>query len=193
MDYNIKAYLEDIGERLSPKRYRHSLRVAESARALAERYGGDPDAAYAAGILHDAWKEADRGEILAYLADRGVALSPVERACPKLWHAMAGAEYIRSTYALPEEIVRAVRYHTTGRAGMTLPERILFVADFISEDRTYPGVKEMRVRAERSLASAMEEGLRFTIFELSEKGRPIHPDTVAAYNEILLEGDKTRG
>ena len=69
---------------------------------------------------------------------------------------------------------------------MTLPEKILFVADFISADRDYPGVEEMRKRAAVSLESAMEEGLRFTIEDLSKACRPIHPDTVAAYNQITV-------
>ncbi len=186
MIYNTEAYLQDIEGRLSAFRLRHSLCVADCARALAARYGGDPDGAYAAGLLHDVLKEQPREEALAFFRARGVTLTPVELAAPKLWHAMAGALYIEETYALPAEIVGAVRWHTTGRTGMTLAERILFVADFISADRDYPGVEDMRRRAEASLESAMEEGLRFTIYELSEKGAAIHPDTVACYNEIVL-------
>ena len=73
---------------------------------------------------------------------------------------------------------------------MTLTGKILFTADFISADRDYPGVDDMRRRAEDSLESAMKEGLRFTVFELSEKCVPIHPDTVDAYNFILLNERK---
>ena len=188
MDYNIEVYKEDVKRRLSPFRYRHSLCVAECARALCGTYGWDPETAYVAGILHDVLKEQPEAEALRFFEENGIPLSPVERAAPKLWHAMAGAAYIRKTYALPEEIVSAVRFHTTGRAGMTLPEKILFTADFISEDRDYPGVDDMRDRAKHSLELAMEEGLRFTIFELSEQCRVIHPDTLAAYNEIILGG-----
>ena len=186
-------YLRDIRRRLGDYRYRHSLCVAESAKVLAVRYGGDPGAAYAAGILHDVWKEASKEESLAFFRSHGVTLTAVEAASPMLWHAMAGAIYIRETYDPGEEIVSAVRWHTTGRAGMTLAEKILFTADFISEDRDYPGVEDMRRRAEVSLTCAMAEGLRFTINDLSEQGRAIHPDTLFAYNEIILEERKQHG
>ena len=181
---------KDIRSRLSDARYAHSLAVADCARALAEQYGGDPDKAYIAGLAHDVLKEQKKKDALRYFALQGVSLTPVEAAAPKLWHAMAAEIYLRQTYALPEDILSAVRYHTTGRAGMTLLEKILFTADFISADRDYPGVDDMRERAKVSLELAMEEGLRFTIEDLAKENRPIHPDTVSAYNEIVTEKGK---
>ena len=175
----------DVRSRLSDARYKHSLCVADCARSLAAKYGADPDAAYLAGLAHDVLKETDKKDALAFFAAHGVTLTDVERAAPKLWHAMAGEIYLRQTYALPEEILTAVRYHTTGRENMSTLEKVLFVADFISADRDYPGVDDMRRRAEVSLELAMEEGLRFTIEELAHACRPIHPDTLSAYNEIL--------
>ena len=188
--YNTDEFIKDIRSRLSDARFYHSMCVADEAMALAKRYGGDPHAAYAAGILHDVLKEQPRDEALRFFASHGVKLSPVELAAPKLWHAIAGAVYITETYAPEQALVDAVRYHTTGRVGMSLPEKILFVADFISADRDYPGVEDMRARAKISLAYAMEEGLRFTVYELSERGAVIHPDTVACYNEIVLSQER---
>ena len=180
----------DIRARLSDFRYVHSLGVADCAKALAERYGADPEKAYIAGLAHDVLKEQKKKDALQYFALQGVALTPVEASAPKLWHAMAAELYLRQTYGLPEDILSAVRYHTTGRAGMTKLEKVLFTADFISADRDYPGVEDMRERAKVSLELAMEEGLRFTIEELAHENRPIHPDTVAAYNEIVTEKGK---
>ena len=177
--------IAEIRSRLSDHRYRHSMCVAECAAALSRRYGWDPAEAYTAGIVHDVLKEQEKAQTLAFFEEQGVELTPVERACPKLWHAMAGALYLKKAFDLPRDVLLAVRYHTTGRENMTLPEKILFTADFISEDRDYPGVDDMRRRAGVSLENAMEEGLRFTIEELSAKCRPIHPDTLAAYNQIL--------
>ena len=182
----ITEIKNDVRARLSDFRWVHSLAVADCAKALAAKYGWDEDAAYLAGIAHDILKEQDRADALAYFAAQGVTLTPVELAAPKLWHAMAAELYLRATYALPEDVLLAVRYHTTGRAGMTLPEKILFTADFISADRDYPGVDDMRSRAGVSLELAMEEGLRFTIEDLAKENRPIHPDTLAAYNEIVI-------
>lgn len=191
MTYDEKRIIADIRSHLGDYRYEHSLNVAASSKALAEKYGGDEDICYVAGLLHDVLKEQPRNEALAFFGNNGIVPSELEMNAPKLWHAMAGAAYIKNNYPeLPDEAAEAVRYHTTGKENMTLTEKILFVADFISADRDYPGVDEMRARAEKSLESAMEEGLRFTIWELSEKCVPIHPDTVSAYNYILLNERK---
>ncbi len=187
MEYSEAAVWADVRARLSDFRFYHSQCVADCAKKLAARYGWNEDLAFIAGAGHDVLKEQPREEALAYFAAHGVTLSPLELSCPKLWHAMAGALYLRETYALPEEVITAVRYHTTGRTGMTLPEKILFTADFISDDRDYPGVEDMRERAKVSLELAMEEGLRFTIEDLAKDCRPIHPDTLNAYNQIVLQ------
>ena len=185
-NFDISALWADVRARLSDYRFHHSQCVAECAKKLAAQYGWNEEKAYVAGAGHDIMKEQSRRAAPAYLAENGVALTPLELRCPKLWHAMAGEIYLRQTYSLPEDILQAVRWHTTGRENMTLPEKILFVADFISDDRDYPGVDEMRVRARQSLESAMEEGLRFTIEDLAKDCKPIHPDTVAAYNQVRL-------
>jgi predicted HD superfamily hydrolase involved in NAD metabolism len=118
----------------------------------------------------------------------GIKLSQVEQSAPKLWHAILGAEYIRRELDVTdEEILQAVRYHTTGRANMTLLEKVLFIADFISDDRDYPGVQKLRETAKNSLEKTMVEGIVFTVKELADANRPIHPDTIAAYNDIILK------
>ena len=83
------------------------------------------------------------------------------------------------------EILSAIRWHTTGRAGMTLLDKVVFLADFISADRDYPGVERMREKAEVSMEAALFEGLQFTIQELVSEGRPVHEDSVRAYNELV--------
>ena len=183
-------YVRAVHEKLSEYRFRHSMAVAETAEKLAEKYGADPAAAYTAGVLHDILKEQPPAEALAFFEDRGVTLTPLERGAPKLWHAMAGAIYVREAFDVSVEIAEAIRWHTTGKAHMTTLEKILFVADFISEDREYPGVEDMRRRAQTSLELAMDEGLRFTIEELKSRGAPVHPDSLACYEEIQKELQK---
>ncbi len=73
---------------------------------------------------------------------------------------------------------------------MTLLDKILFVADFISADRDYPGVEKLRKAAEASLSEAMVEGLVFTVCDLAQGRVPIHPDSIAAYNEAVLASGK---
>ncbi len=181
-----EQFRQIIRTRLSDYRYRHSLCVADEAVRLAERYGADTHKAYTAGILHDIMKDTDAKSQLQILEDFAILLDEVERSSPTLWHARAGEAFIRHILRLPEEdILAAVRYHTTGRAGMSLLEKILFVADFTSADRTYDDVDEMRRLSNESLEAAMEYGIAYTIHDLLNKGRAVHPDTLAAYNEII--------
>lgn len=187
MTTNVEILTADIRARLSDYRFTHSLNVADAAKSLAEAYGGDPERAFLTGLMHDVLKEQSREDALAFFEAHGETLTRLELNAPKLWHAMSGALYLKEVYDFPDDMTSAVRYHTTGRENMSLLEKIIFIADFISADRDYPGVEEMRQRALMSLEYAMEEGLRFTINELSEKSAPIHPDTVACYNRILLD------
>lgn len=185
--YDYDLYINVLKERLSAYRMHHSLEVAKSAKMLAEKYGYDSEKAYLAGLLHDITKEADEQETFAFAEKYSIAMSPLEKGAKKLWHAMTGAEYIRNEFGIDdEEIITAVRYHTTGRADMSLGEKILFIADFISSDRSYNGVESMREKAQISLETAMLEGIEFTITELVEKHAPVHPHTVDAYNDIII-------
>lgn len=176
-----------IRARLGDHRFHHSLCVAEEAARLAKKYGADPQRAYTAGLLHDIMKDTDAKSQLKILADFAILLSEAEQSSPALWHARTGEVFLRHILGVTEEdILQAVRYHTTGRAGMSLLERVLFVADFTSADRDYPDIGEIRRLAEISLEQAMLYGMDYTIRDLLKNGRTIHPDTVAAYNDIVL-------
>lgn len=184
-----EAFIEAVRAKLRPERFTHSLNVAEEARRLAQKYGADPEKAYTAGILHDIMKNSSPEEQLAVLEQAGVTLTADERANPKLWHAVAGEAYARTVLQVRDaDILQAIRYHTTARAGMSVLEKVLYIADFISADRDYNGVEGMRAAAEISLEAAMLEGMRFCITDLVQSGQVIHTDSVEAYNEILIAG-----
>ena len=177
-----------LREKLGDYRLRHSFCVADSARMLAERYGADPEKAYFAGLLHDVMKDAPREAQKKTIEDGGAVLTDAENGNPKLWHAMAGEAYLRTQMGVRDaDVLNAVRYHTTGRANMSLLEKILYVADYLSADREYNGVERMRHLAESSLEEAMLFGLSFTISDLAQKEQIIHPDSVDCYNEICME------
>lgn len=188
MQTDEKILIADIRSKLSDYRFNHSLCVAESAKELALKYGANVQKAYLTGLMHDVLKEQKTDEALAYFESHGVELTPLERGAEKLWHALSGAIYAGEIYGFDAEMTDAIRYHTTGRENMTLLERVLFIADFISADRDYNGVEDMRERAKVSLEYAMTEGLRFTIEDLARGCKPIHPDTLACYNDILING-----
>ena len=184
---NPEDYLAVIRSFLGDKRYEHSLCVARAAKGLAHTYGADEKKAETAGILHDVMKDLTQEEQLKRMAQYGILLTDVEKSAPKLWHAMLGAEYLRRELHIGDrEILDAVRYHTTGRENMTPLEKVVFIADFISDDRDYPGVETMRAAAKESLEKAMLEGFAFTIKDLAGSEKPIHPDTIAAYNQTVL-------
>ncbi len=180
-------FLEEIKKRLNPDRLYHSLNVADEAKKLAKHYGADEQKAFTAGLLHDILKNTPDSELLQYFERNGIMLTETERASRKTWHAMTGADFLRrELHVTDEDILSAVRWHTTGRAGMTLLDKVLFVADFISADRDYPGVERMREKAYVSLEDAMLEGLQFTINELVENAWPVHEDSIRAYNELVI-------
>jgi nicotinate-nucleotide adenylyltransferase len=179
-DERIKEIIKD---RLTEKRYLHSLAVADEAVVLANRYGCDAAKAYTAGLLHDIMKCAPADEQLAAIAAGGISLTPLELAAPKLYHAIAGAAYIRTELGITDaEIIDAVRYHTTARADMSLLEKVIYLADYTSADRDYSGVEDMREAVRRTLHEAMMIALKFSITDLVQQGRAVHPDTLAAYN-----------
>jgi len=179
--------IELIRSRLKPDRFEHSLNVAVSARELAQRFGGDEDKAYTAGLLHDVMKNASHIQQLEVMQKAGIIPTKTELANTKLWHAMAGAAYIKTEMGIDdEEIILAVRYHTTGRAGMTLLEKIVYLADFISAERNYPGVEEMRKLCEKSMDDAIIYALDFCIPNLVKSRRVVHPDSIDLYNEKII-------
>ncbi len=184
----MEQYKDIIRARLGDYRYHHSLCVADEAARLATQYGADETTAYTAGLLHDILKDTDPKTQLQMFADFGILLDDVEKQVPKLWHARVGAAFLEHVLQIDNrEILDAVRYHTTGRAGMGLLEKIVFVADFTSADRNYPDVEEVRRRTAISLEETMIYALAYTIRDLTERGQAIHPDTLAVYNELILE------
>lgn len=180
-------FLEEIKKHLQPERLYHSINVAEEAKKLALHYGADPEKAYTAGLLHDILKNTPDTELLNFFRENGIILTRTEQVSRKTWHAIAGEAYCRLKLSVTDsEILSAIRWHTTARAGMTLLDKVIFIADFISADRDYDGVERMREKAYISLESAMLEGLQFTLAELIENGRAVHEDSLAAYNELAV-------
>ena len=179
----IEKYKVILNSRLNEKRYFHSLCVADEAKRLALKYGGDEDKCYLAGLLHDITKNSPDEEHLKLFETFGIMLSVIEKNAIKLWHAMSGEAYIKNILGITDsEILDAVRYHTTAKAEMSLTAKILYLADFTSADRDYDDVDVMRKLVDQSLESALLYALKYSICDLIEQSKPIHPDTLNAYN-----------
>ena len=181
----VKDYEDIISKRMKSARFKHSKNVAKEAVRLAKKYGADVSKAEIAGILHDATKESEAAEQMQLIAQAGIQLSELEKSTPKLWHAISGSSYVQVVLGIDDrEIIDAIRYHTTGREGMTLLDKVIFIADFTSADRDYEGVDKMRKVADKDLDEAVLEGMSFTMADLAQRKLTIAPDTFAGYNEM---------
>ncbi len=170
---------------MSEERYLHSLGVEREAERLARRWGEDPEKAAVAGILHDCCKEMPLPEALQIVGQSAIIPDIDFREQPQLIHGYAAAELLGRFGVRDREIEDAVRYHTTGRTGMSRLEKIVYLADLTEEGRHYPDVAEMRRLADASLDEAMLYALSYTIGKLARRRRTICRDSWQAYNEYV--------
>ncbi len=176
-------FLEILKTRLTPQRLYHSICVAEQAKHLAEIFGGDAEKAYTAGLIHDIMRYEPPEKMLELIENDGQFLTESEKNITVTLHAIAGEVFLRKELNVTDkDILSAVRWHTTGKEDMSLLEKIIYVADLTSEDREYPDILEVRALAEKSLDKTCLRGLSFTIEDNAKKCRPIHIDTVKAFN-----------
>ena len=163
-------------ERLSDKRYEHTLRVAETAEHLAWLHGLDAKKARLAGLLHDAAREVGKGELLRVAGDGDLLVSDLERERPILLHGPVAAKLSREDLGVEDgEVLDAVRAHTTGEPGMGPLALALYVADKIEPDRDQPGVEALRELALASLRRAARAALEGSISHNERRARPVHP------------------
>ena len=165
---------------LKHKRIPNVLGTEQEAIRLAERYGADVEKARVAALLHDCTKKLDMPEQLALCRQYGIELDELEQKALKLLHAKTGAAIARDVYGVDDEIYRAIWWHTTGHADMTLLEKIIYLADYIEPSRDFPGVDDLRNCVYRDLDEGLLMGLQMTIDEMTEMGNPVHHATVEA-------------
>lgn len=183
-DYGAKPQLDWLRERayayLKPKRIPHVAGCEQEASKLALRWGEDPGDAAEAGILHDITKKLSMDEQLILAEKYGIVFDKFERENIKLTHAITGAALSKELFGVPERIYSAIRWHTTGRADMTLLEKIIYIADYIEPTRDFEGVERLRQLAYEDIDSAMALGLRMSLEELRQSGIEPHGATVSA-------------
>lgn len=183
----------EVQKRLSPRRFAHTKGVEETAAAMAALYCPEKEEMLrAAALLHDVTKELPQEEQKEILARHGVTLRADEAAAPEVLHGMTAALIIPEefpTFAAPE-LISAVRWHTTGCAGMSLTDAIICLADTIEPGRTYPACVALRNRFFGAHPEGMEpvaragwlarvllDSLEGTLTSLAERGKPVSQDT----------------
>lgn len=166
------------------KRHAHILGVEETAVELAKRWGADPVAARRAGILHDCTKYLSLEEHLDICRKAGIVPDELEAKSAKLLHSKSGAAQARMVYGESDEVYWAIYWHTTGKADMSLLEKIIYLADYMEPNRDFDGVDELRRLCGTDLDAALQMGLEMSVADLTERGVPIHKNTQGALDWV---------
>lgn len=189
MNYSNQQLIEIIRTRLSANRFEHSLRVADTAREMAEIFGEDSGKAYTTALLHDYAKGLSGQQLLDIAGQNGLLRHPVDRQVPDLLHAPVGAWLVQQELGVSDDdIIEAIANHTLGRIEMSPLEEIIFLADMIEPGRDYPGMERLKCLAMRSLPRGMLFGLDSTLRYCLDQGRIIHPRSVEVRNHYLQMG-----
>lgn len=183
-DYRDKNYRKEIEKyvrsHLSDKRWNHTVNVVSEAEKLCQMYGGDMEKCVTAAIFHDVVKELPNEELNALVRKFGFDEKYIDS--PNLSHGKIAAALLKHEWGIDDEdIINAVSYHTTGRAGMSKTEKIVFIADAIEPTRVYNGVEAIRKATYEDLDRGCLKSLTDTVEHLKEKGVSyIDEDTLRA-------------
>ncbi|ART77358.1 phosphohydrolase [Sutcliffiella horikoshii] len=184
---NREKALRLVKEQLTERRYVHTIGVMEAAIELAERYGVDKDKAELAAIFHDYAKFRDKEEMRRIIIDQKMPQDLLQFH-DELWHAPVGAYLVEKEAGVSDdEVLEAIRCHTSGKINMSTLDKVLYVADYIEPGRDFPGVEQVRESAKSSLDIAVIQAMKNTITYLLTRNQPVYPDTFHAYNDMTMK------
>ena len=184
--FDIEKIKKDLKEKLSENRYEHSLRVADYCKRLAKIYNADENKAYLSGLVHDCAKNLEEYYMLNNKVNSDIIFDTEEKNNPKIQHAPIGAAVCKNIYGIfDDEIISAVRYHTTARENMSLIEKILFISDKIEPNREYDTVEELRKIADYDIDKAIIKFLNDSFEYLRKKSQKVHPLSVKARDYLV--------
>jgi len=180
---DVKDIEKSLKKELGKKRYHHTVGVMYTAASLAMRYKYDIDKAMLAGLLHDCAKYVDDKEKIKICKDNKITISDAENKSPALLHAKVGAYLAKKVYEVEdEEVLHAIKVHTTGEPNMSLLDKIIFVADYIEPDRNQaPRLDEIRKMAFIDIDDAMLMILSDTLNYLNQKNAVLDSTTRETY------------
>lgn len=175
-----------IKKQLSEKRYKHSLRVAEVAKELAKIHGEDERKAEIAGLLHDYCKEYVRENLVRIAVDKKLLTSREDLLMPQILHGPVASLVLKEEGIVEdEEILQAVRYHTTGHPDMGVLAKIIFIADYVEPGRKTPHIQELHALARENIDRCIVEIVDRTTMYLMRDQKIIHEDMIRLRNRIL--------
>lgn len=184
----IEEIKQKLEKKLSPKRYEHSVGVMEKAIELAKIYGEDEEKVAYVALTHDIAKEMTVEEYYQYAKENSITLSEDDKMCTSVLHGIIGADIVKKKYNFTEEMCDAIYYHTTGRANMTMLEKIIYVADKC-EERTRKS-EQANILREIEKEKGLDEAILFvmddwTIPKAIEEKKIIHPNSIYARNDLI--------
>ncbi len=201
-DEMLSSLRDGISVKMSGFRLAHTLGVEEMAARIGEIYCPEKiNILRAAALLHDITKELPIAEQKRIFEDHGMKMSSETESAPPTQHAISASLLIPERYPdfAQDEVIRAVRYHTTGRADMSLSEKIIYISDYIDFTRTYSDCIALRDMFWNAHPETMSEDERLrhldrvvlrsfelTIEDLEENNRPISRETADA-RDFLAE------
>lgn len=182
----MKSIREVIDTEFSEKRRLHTYGVVETAKSLAKQYGADAEKAEIAALYHDLFRGKQVDILNYYVKHLNLGKAYIDNA--NLSHSKVAVHVMKNEYAITDEdILNAVNYHTTGRANMSVLEKVIFIADAIEPNRKYPGVDNLRQLAKEDLDRACLASLENTIKFVESKGEYLDPDTLEARDYFIKE------
>lgn len=184
--WKMKSIREVIETEFSEKRRVHTYGVVETAKELAVLYGADVEKAETAALYHDLFRGKQVDILNYYVKHLNLGKPYVDNA--NLSHSKIAVHVMKNEYGIKDEdVLNAVSFHTTGRANMSLLEKVVFIADAIEPNRKYPGVEKLRKLAREDLDRACLASLENTISFVESKGDYLDPDTLEARDYLLKE------
>lgn len=187
MGYSREQLIEAVSSQMPEKRWLHTKGVMETAVKLAQQYGANPEKADLAAILHDVAKYWPVLQLKDVLVDNKLNDELLQHD-KQLWHAEVGAFVAERDYGITDqEVLDAIRYHTSGRVQMTLLDKVVCLADYMEPGRDFPGVNNIRELANHSLEEALAAGFDSTISFLVSRKQIIYPLTVLARNDLIKQ------
>lgn len=182
---NFDFIKKDLENKIGLARYEHSIRVMETAKALAKNYNVDVEKCTIAALLHDCGRFKEKTDLLKWASEFDIIHKYDLNYNINLLHGPLGAEIANQWYKIEDiDILNAIRYHTTGREGMTSVEKIVYLADYIEPGRSFPKVDEVRSLSHENLDKSLMLAMNNTIIYLIEKGWEIDINTIMARNYI---------
>ncbi|MDV4149964.1 bis(5'-nucleosyl)-tetraphosphatase (symmetrical) YqeK [Clostridium sp. AL.422] len=180
----MRIYLKN---NLIENRYIHTLGVVDTAIRLAKMNKVDEEKAEIAALAHDIAKNMTIYELKEILDKNNIELSYDEEKNQELWHSMVGPIVAKEVFKIEdEEILSAMRWHTTGKENMSKLDKVIYMADMIEPNRNFPGVDALRRESFKDLDNGVLLGLNHTIKYLLNKGVPIDVNSIKARNYLLL-------